>query len=877
VVAGPLPVGTVTLLFTDVEGSTRLLAAAGDKYGSLLETHQQLIITAIGDHGGHVVDTQGDSFFAAFASPTAGLEAAIQAQRSLQEHDWPDGMALRVRMGLHTGEVKVVGDKYVGMEVHRAARIGDAGHGDQILVSEATRFLVDDTLPGKVRLIDLGEYKLKDLSRPERIHQVVGPGLIGDFPPLRTVEEGQERFHGPVSPLIGRIQELKEITELVEGPEARLLTLTGPGGTGKTRLALEVAVDLQDNFDDGVVFVPLASVSSPDTVISAILQALGARESAGRSPLSTLIGYLESRHMLVVLDNFEHVMEAAPMLGEIMSASDRLKLLVTSREVLRLTAEWEFSVPPLSTPGETNSLEDVAQSEAVQLFIERAQGVDRGFALTPQNVEAVASICRLLDGLPLAIELAAARIRLLSPKDIATRLERDLDLLVGGPRDMPERQRALRSTIDWSYQLLDEADKTLFRRLGVFAGSWTLDAMAAVCATGDLDAFEGLASLVDKSLVYRRSDEDSPEARFSMLRSIREFAVQRLEEGHDYKVAREAHAQYFLELANRGGPHFLGSGQRVWSDLLNADIDNLRSAMNWFLTHDVGRATEMGWALWPYWWILNHFEEGATWMQTALESKEPLSQDARGKANAILGMLAFGRGDYDTAVVACKEALGLCEASGNDFGTGLVLTFLGVLNALDDPIRAEQLVTRATEKFQDAGNPWGEAFGMFSLGRVLALQERYPEAVDLIEEAIARIRVVGERVVLALALINLGWTRLALFDSASADVAFEEALQLLLEVKDTVGTARVLEGLAGASLVAGEPENAAVLFGAAEGARRSVGADVWIPDALSHERTENAIRHALGAERYEALWTEGTALTPEEVQPLATAAATHAR
>jgi predicted ATPase/class 3 adenylate cyclase len=872
-----LPVGTVTFLFTDIEASTELLAASGDDYGALLEMHQVLLTKAIHEHGGEVVDTQGDSFFAAFSTPTAGIEAAVQAQRSLHGHKWPEGMALRVRMGVHTGEVRVIGDKYVGMEVHRAARIGDAGHGGQILVSDATRLLIGDSMPEGVHLIDLGEYRLKGLPRPERIHQVSGSDLEREFPPLRTLEGARDNIQRPANPFIGREREKSEVARILQSPDVRLLTLSGAGGTGKTRLALETAFELQDRFEDGVVFVRLASISSFETVPTAILQGIKGREVAGRSHLETLIDLMKTRHMLLVLDNFEHVMDAAPMLTEIMAACEHLKILVTSREVLRVTAEWEFSVPPLSIPVSTDDVEKVFRSEAVQLFVDRARAVNRSFQLNPDNVKSVASICRLLDGLPLALELAAARIRILSPRDIATRLESDLDILTGGPRDLPERQRALRSTIDWSYQLLDESEKKLFRRLGVFAGGWTLEAMESVCATeDDFDIFEGLASLVDKSLVSRRGEEGA-EARFGMLRSIRDFAIQCLQEGDDHDRTREAHARYFLDLAKEGSNLSFTAEQRRWSDLFNAEIDNLRLAMDWFLAN--GRpdlAAQLGWALWTFWWIQSRFEEGAAWMQATLADERLDSADERGKANVVLGILSFGSSRYDVATKAFQDALELCEASGNSFGSGLSLSFIGFITGLGDPVEGHKLVEQGLQRFREGGHEWGEAFGLFALTRILVLQERYVEAVDSLNTALTKIRSTGERVILALCLINMGWTRLALFDAAAADEAFEEALQLLTEIKDTVGMARVLEGLSGAALVAGDPERAAVLFGAAEGARRSVGAGLWVPDMPTHQRTEAAIREAIGDERYESLWAEGTTLSPEEVQPLATAAATHA-
>jgi tetratricopeptide (TPR) repeat protein len=419
----------------------------------------------------------------------------------------------------------------------------------------------------------------------------------------------------------------------------------------------------------------------------------------------------------------------------------------------------------------------------------------------------------------------------------------------------------------------------LFDRLGVFAGGWTLDAIAAICASEspEFDVFEGLASLVDKSLVYRR-DDDEGGSRFAMLGSIREFAVERLEAGDSVEQTREAHAEFFLDYARRAAPALRTDEQTRWIAALNGDFDNIRAAMQWSL--DSGNSTrvaEIGWSLWPFWWILNRFDEGMSWMQGALADDALDSPDARGKANVVLGSLAFGSGKYDIATAAFQEGLSLCEVAGNDFGAGLALGFLGILAALGDTEMGWDLLNQALAKYEAVGDEWGIAFNLYALGWIRILEEKYDEAMEWLDKALARARPIGEKVALAFILIDAGWTKLWLNEVAQADAAFEEALTLLAEIEDTVGTARVLEGLAGTSLAAGDPERAALLFGAAEGARRSVGADVWLLDAAKHAKTEGEIRAALGAETYGRVWADGTALKPEEVQPMVTAGATHGR
>jgi class 3 adenylate cyclase len=485
-----LPTGTVTLLFTDIEGSTQLLEWLGERYVEVLGEHRALLRAAFAAFEGHVVGVEGDAFFVAFAKARDAVAAAVAGQRALAGHGWPEGAVPRVRMGIHTGEPIVVAGDYAGLDVHRAARICSAGHGQQILLSQTSRELLGEGPPSGVGLRDLGEHQLKDFPRPQRLYQLIIPGLPVDFPPLHTVSAHPTNLPAPLTSFVGRQGELAEACRLLRREQVRLLTLTGPGGIGKTRLALQVAAELVEAFPDGVFVVALAPVSDPGLVVPTIAHTLAVREAAGRSLLESLVWHLGDRRLLLVLDNFEQVLSAAPVIAELLGACRQLKVLMTSRAALHVSGEQEYAVPPLSLPDvrQADASEDLVSSEAVALFVERARAVDPGFAVTEGNAAALADLCRRLDGLPLAIELAAARSKLLSPQALVSRLERRFELLQGGPRDLPVRQQTLRATIDWSYDLLEVGEQSLFARLAVFAGGFTLEAAEAVSDLEDAQA-----------------------------------------------------------------------------------------------------------------------------------------------------------------------------------------------------------------------------------------------------------------------------------------------------------------------------------------------------------------------------------------------------
>ena len=502
------PTGTLTFLFTDIGGSTKLWEDNAPAMQAALVRHDELLRSVIEEHGGYVFKTVGDAFCATFPIAPDALEAALEVQRRLLSSEWEETGPLKVRMALHVGAAEERDGDYFGPPVNRVARLLSAAHGSQVLLSLPAQELVRDQLPTQTTLRDLGEHRLKDLFRPERVFQLSAPGLPSEFPPLRTLDAYRNNLPLQPTPLVGREKEASEVCDLVRGDETRLLTLTGPGGTGKTRLALQAAADLLEDFPDGTFFAPLATLTEAELFLPAVAETLGVRETGDQQLVESLKDYLSKRKLLLLLDNFEQILGAAPAVKELLAAAPGLKVLATSRAPLGLYGEHEFPVPPLTLPDlkRPPPLERMTQFEAVGLFVERAQAVKPGFTITNESAPAVAEICVRLDGLPLAIELAAARIKMLPPKAMLQRLTSRLKLLTGGARDLPERQRTLRATIEWSYALLDEGEQLLFARLAVFSGGRTLEAIEAICdAEGDLpvEAFEGISSLVDSERVGR--------------------------------------------------------------------------------------------------------------------------------------------------------------------------------------------------------------------------------------------------------------------------------------------------------------------------------------------------------------------------------------
>ena len=607
-----LPSGTVTFLFTDIQGSTRLWERHPETMSLALRRHDTLVRDAIEACGGYVFKTVGDAFCAAFPSAAEAVAAAGAAQLSLVGEPWPDDAVLRVRMGLHTGECEERDGDYFGPAVNRAARLEASAHGGQVVTSQATADLVRGRLPPGMHLVELGVHLLKDLDDPDRVFQLVVDGVPDVFPPLRSRHVGRPtNLTDPASSFVGRESELDEVRSLLA--RHRLVTLTGAGGMGKTRLATEVGRALLDDADDGAWISELATVTDPALVAAEVLSDLRIDAQPGRSALDTLVSVLADQDRLVILDNCEHVLDGCAPLAEAVSRNcPRVRMLLTSREPLRIDSEAVYLVPPLSLPPDrVDGLADLAGSGAVSLFVDRALSQVPGFELLEGDAAMVAAICRRLDGMPLALELATSRLRSMSPTMLFERLEHRFELLTRGSRTALPRQQTLEALVDWSYDLLTGAERSLFRRVSVFVDGFDLTAAESVCALGDVagdDVADLLASLVDKSLVVTRSE--GGDLRYDIQETLRQYGAERLAEGHppapgpdERALVAAAHARYYMTLAERAGPHLMGPSARMWIDRLDSDELNLRAAIVHTLTSPdgAGRVLDHFWALRRYW------------------------------------------------------------------------------------------------------------------------------------------------------------------------------------------------------------------------------------------------------------------------------------
>jgi predicted ATPase/class 3 adenylate cyclase/DNA-binding CsgD family transcriptional regulator len=800
-----LPTGTVTMLFTDIEGATHLLQQLGDRYVSVLAECRRLLRATFQEWNGYEVDTQDDAFFVAFARATDAVLAVVEAQRALAAHPWPEGVAVCVRMALHTGEPALTPEGYVGLDVQRAARIMSAAHGGQVLLSQTTANLVEQDLPDDVSLRDLGEHRLKDLGRSRRLFQLAISDLPADFPPLSTLDTYPNNLPIQLTPFIGREQEVTAVCDLLLRVDVRLMTLTGAGGTGKTRLGVQVAAELTDAFADGVFFVNLAPISDPALVVPTIAETLSMREGAGQSLLERLRENLRPKQMLLLLDNFEQVVSAAEQVVDLLTACPQLKVLVTSREVLHVRAEQEFAVPPLPLP-DLKHLPDLATLShyaAVALFIQRAQAVKPDFQVTNANARAIVEICARLDGLPLAIELAAARMKLLPPQALLARLGQSLQVLTGAARDLPARQQTLRNTIAWSYNLLDAQEQQLFCRLSVFVGGCTLEAAEAICAApGDGNeadqVLDIVASLIDKSLLQQTAQE-SEEPRLVMLETIRAYGLEVLATSGETEAIQQAHAVYYLALAEMAEPEFAGPQQAMWLERLEREYGNLRVALRWSLQRgEVGQGIEialrLAGALRRFWEVRGHWSEGWSFLERALARGKEAAMPVQLKVLKAAAHLAYVRSDDDRAEALSEECLAWCRELGDRGGIAFSFRLLGLIASWrNNFVVAYSRTEESLALFREVGDKEGIAWSLNNLAKIVSQQGEYARAISLREESLALFRALGNIEGIAFSLVGLAEVLfLSQGDPAKVHTLLEEGLALCRGVGHKDGTAWAL-------------------------------------------------------------------------------------
>ncbi len=845
--------GTSTFLFTDIEGSTRLEQRIGtERYGTIRERHRAILRHAFTTHEGIEQGTEGDSFFVVFPSARHGVAAAVDGQRDLAAEAWPDDATVRVRMGLHTGEAQLVGSSLVGLDINRAARIAAVANGGQIVVSDATRALVDGSLPDGVSVRDLGQHRLRDLGMPERLAQVEAPGLPHDFPSLRSLDARPNNLPTQLTTFVGRERELAEAADLLRA--TRLLTLTGPGGTGKTRLSLQVAATTADAYPDGVWFVALDAVREPDMVAPAIARTLGLADDAVRTTVDAVVDRIGDDHVLLVLDNFEQVVGAGPTVAELLRRCPNLSALVTTRVALRVSGEQEYPVPGLPAPPDTrhlsemdrlnlplalreHDLETLATYEAVRLFIARARAVKPSFTVTNANAPAVAAISSTLHGMPLAIELAAARIKLLTPDQILVRLEHHLELLTAGARDLPERQQTLRGAIAWSYDLLDDGARRLVDRLSVFRGGFQLETAEAVCGpAADVggDVIDRIGELVDQSLI--RIDEDADEQRFSMLETIREYAAEMLDARGETMAIRARHADAMIELAELAAPMLSGAGQRVWLDRLEQDHDNLRAASDWAASEpapDV--AVRLGYALWRFWQQRGYLTEARARFESMASQGWDLDASTRARFAEAFGGIAYWQSDRAAAARWYDEALTIWRTLGDrreianalfDRAYADLIVIMGGTLSVAHMESGRAMLEEALAIYRSLDDKAGEGNIVWGLGSYYYFTADAASAETWFRRSLELHREAGHRTMEAWSLHMLAIAEIGQRKFDEALESGQHALRHFHEVGDIAGVTQALDNLSIIALAKDDRDRAGRLWGAARQLQQTSGTDL---------------------------------------------------
>ncbi len=887
-----LPTGTVAFMFTDIEGSTALAQALGaERWSALLGRHRELIRAAVAAHGGSEVSTEGDGFFLVFPRTSDAIAAAVDAQRALDAEPWSPDAPVRVRMGIHTGDGRLDGDgSYVGADVHRAARVAAAGNGGQVLLSETTSSLVADELPPGVVLRGLGEHRLKDL-RPERLCQLVVEGLRSDFPPIRSLDRRPNNLPTQLTSFVGRAAELAKAEELLQ--TTRLLTLTGPGGTGKTRLSLQLAANVSDRFPDGVWFIALEPVRDPGLIDATILTTVGLVEGGGRTARDILVDWLAARQALLVLDNFEQVIEGAPIVADLLRSAPKVSVIVTSRAPLRVSGEQEYPVPGLPAPVDVLALTDleklnlpagarrldatsITTYEAVRLFIARALAVRPDFRVTNENAPAVAGIAARLHGMPLAIELAAARVKLLPPDAILERLEHQLGVLAAGSRDLPERQQTLRGAIAWSHELLDAGQRRLFARMSVFVGGCELDSAETICGPASeldgLDVLDGLMALADQSLV--RVEEIDDATRFRMLDTIREFAAEQLTASGEREEIERRHSAAFVELAESLTPRLSGDDQRRWLGRLERDHDNIRAVLDRATAAGDGpTAIRLGFAMWRYWQKRGHLAEASRRLRAMADA--PWSHDdpvLRAHLMEAFGGVAWWQADLAAMAPAYNEALAIWEEVGDqrEIVNALYNDSFQYSVTVDpkesdpDHIGFRQMI-RARDLAAEIGDERGHANALWGIGNYRYFHDDEDRGLSQFREALDIFRRIGDRTMEAWSLHMLSTALIRAQETEESRRDAFAALRLFHQYGDVAGITLALDDFAAIAIADGDVPRAARLWGAARAlsSASGVGLADFVDEQDEYYGRPNA-RSSVDPAELEKYANEGRSMTLDE-------------
>ena len=822
-----LPAGTVTFLFTDIEGSTDLVRRLGDaRYAEIRALHHQHVREALRAHQGQEVDTQGDGFFVSFSTARSALNCAIQILRGLRAQPWPEGVAVRVRTGLHTGEPVVSGVGYVGMDVHRTARICAAGYGEQILLSQASYALVRHDLPPGVTVRDLREHRLKDLPHPEHIYQIVLTDVPSEFPPLRSLSSSPNNLPVQLTTFIGREREIADVTTLLD--KTRLLTLTGPGGCGKSRLAIEVAARLIDRFPDGIWFIELAPLSDASLLPQTVSAALGLLGDRGRPTVNALASYLEGRTALLILDTCEHLRDpCAELVAAVIRRPGTVKFIATSRELLGIPGEVPYPVPSLGIPpsGERLSLQALRKSEAVQLFLERAR------IAAPESVESpsagpLAEIVQRLEGVPLAIELAAAKTKVLSVAEIAERLTDRFKLLNGSSGATRGRHRTLRATVDWSYALLSGRERRLLRWLAVFSGGCSLDAVVGVCTvdeTSETALLDLLTSLADKSLlIVDRSDP--ARTRYRLLDTIREYGAERLAEAGEAEDVRTRHRDWFLQEVERLAPSLYGPAERSLN-LVEVNHDNLRAALAWSLQRgEAEPALRMALAVMRFWQVRGYWTEGRRWLDRALGLNVEFPKVLKLRALIANGRLAYYQDEQELVQRLGQQARALADEMGDLSALGQAIHLLaGVEYYHEDQATAKAMYKESLSYARRAADARLEAGCLINLASIALHEEKYEEARMLAQESLERFGRIGDRSGRAFAYSVLGAIEADMGHPATAESPLTGGLALARELGDRRSVATSLSYLGRVARDQGDYPRAEDLYRQCLDLRRDLG------------------------------------------------------